>query len=66
MQNTKWYYCNYNVFDSHKRWELKSKDAMDEMDMDLTPWLRGFVKSVGMQNAKILLNETGLFGSKVI
>lgn len=34
--------------------------------MDLTPWLRGFVKSVGMQNAKILLNETGLFGSKVI
>jgi hypothetical protein len=37
---------------------------MDEMDMDLTPWLKGFVKSVGKQNAKMLLNGTGVFGAK--
>ena len=37
---------------------------MDEMDMDLTPWLKGFVKSVGKQKAKMLLNETGVFAEK--
>lgn len=48
-----------------QKWEIKSKDAMDEMDMDLTPWLKGFVKSVGKQKAKMLLNETGVFAEKV-
>lgn len=45
-------------------WKDKSKDAVDEMDMDLTPWLKGFVKNVGKRKAKMLLNETGVFEDK--
>jgi hypothetical protein len=36
------------------------------MDMDLTPWLKGFVTSVGKQTAKKLLHETGVFVKKEI
>lgn len=32
--------------------------------MDLTPWLKGFVASVGKQTAKKLLRETGVFVRK--
>ena len=39
---------------------------MDEMDMDLTPWLKGFVKSVGKDRAKMLLNGTGVFEVKTL
>ncbi|KAL7479222.1 hypothetical protein ACHAW6_004965, partial [Cyclotella cf. meneghiniana] len=44
-----------------EKWESKSKDAADEMDMDLTPWLKGFVRNVGYGKAKMLLDGTGKF-----
>jgi hypothetical protein len=44
-----------------KKWELKSEKASAEMDMDLTPWLKCFVKNVGRQKAKMLLAGTGTF-----
>jgi hypothetical protein len=50
--------------ENYLKWKEKSKDAVHEMDMDLTPWLKGFVKSVGKRKAKILLNETGVFADK--
>jgi hypothetical protein len=31
------------------------------MDMDLTPWLKGFVRNIGYEKAKKLLAGTGKF-----
>ena len=39
----------------------KGKEAADEMDDDIRPWLKSFVGSVGLENAKILLEGAGNF-----
>jgi hypothetical protein len=47
-----------------QKWQAKSEDAGDEMDMDLTPWLKCFVNSVGRERAKKLLAGAGKFFDK--